>query len=472
MKIGLINTGLDETAPPLNLAYLAASLKLNGFDNLKIIDPTFCPGSLPKASKGFDFLGISAITKYYKKACAIARKIRGSSGVPVIIGGFHISTMPDSLSPDFDLGVIGEGEKTAVELCKILNRDGCFGHDKLNETAGIAFWQGGQIIKTAPAPQVENLDAIPMPDFGLLDERYFRKKWINWTQRAGRLMHITTARGCPYNCIFCAAKRYWQTVRWHSARRVFAEVQMLAAQWGIDHIVIDDDLFLSNKNRLEEFADLMQQSSLSGKIAFSCNARTSLLDEDMCRILKRIGVKLLNFGFESGSDKILRFLKGEDITVAGHKRAIYLCNEYGFKVYGSLIFASPAETLDDMHQTLQFIDFAIKNGCHKLWAFVATPLPQTPFWEIAKQRGKVSGKMDWDLLDLNSCDNPLLLEPEINLNEFKKIFKEATARLDRAWMKDKWLRTMIFEHRKALRRLLENPIRAFSMFRNIFFKKD
>ena len=124
-----------------------------------------------------------------------------------------------------------------------------------------------------------------------------------------------------------------------------------------------------------------------------------------------------------------------------------------------------------MQETLRFIDFAIENNCHKIWAFVMTPLPGTPLWEIARQRGKVSNDMDFDLLDLNRFDDPMLLEPDIEPDEFRSIFSQATARLDRAWLKDKWLRTLTAEREKVVRRILENPRRAFSMFKNVFFSK-
>lgn len=472
MRIGLVNTGLDENSPPINLVYLATSLKSNGFNDVKIIDHTFRRENLRKEVKGLDCVGISAITKYYKKACGMAKQIKESTGIPLIMGGVHISTVPDSLSPDFVLGVTGEGENIITDLCKILHQEGSFIPEKLREVPSLVYWNNNRLVKTSPAQLIENLDDVPMPNFGLLDEHYFNKKWINWAETKGRLMHIITTRGCPYNCIFCATKRFWKVVRFHSSERIFNEVNELVHKWGVDHIVVDDDLFLIHKKRLEKFADLMDQHGLSGRVAFSCNARTNLLDEDICLILKRIGVKALNFGFESGSERVLRYLKGDNITVEDHKKAIHLCNEYGFKVYGSLIFGSPSETIEDMNKTLQFIDFTLKNNCHKVWAFVMTPLPGTPLWDIAKQRGKVNDNMDWDMLDLNSCENPMFLEPDVDPKEFKKIFKEATAMLDKAWMRKRWFRTIISEHRRVLRKTLGDPKRTFAMFRNIFFRKD
>lgn len=469
LKIALISTGLDENAPPINLAYLASNLKSKGFNEVKIIDHTFHHNkNLIREVQGVDLVGISAIMKYYKKACKIAEQIKKSFDLPVIIGGIHISMCPASLVPVFDLGVIGEGERTLVSLCETLSRQGSLSSQTLENIPGLVYWDNGRLSQTQRVQLVDNIDQIPVPAYELLDKQYLKRKWINWTERMGRSMHIISSRGCPYNCLFCAATKFWKTTRFHSPQRVFEEVNMLFQKWGIDHIVVDDDLFLTDKSRLQAFADLLKENNLSGRVAFSCMARSNLIGEDMCRILKEINVKALNFGFESGNNKVLRFLKGNNITVEDHRKAIELCNAYGFKIYGSLMLGNPGETIDDMKETLGFIDFTIKNKCHKIWAFVTTPLPGTPFWEMAKQRGKVNDAMDWELLDFNNCDNAFMLDPDVDPEEFKKVFKKATALLDKAWMKDKWFKTIFLEHRMIIRRFLQDPRRAIAMLRNIF----
>jgi radical SAM superfamily enzyme YgiQ (UPF0313 family) len=370
------------------------------------------------------------------------------------------------------LGVIGEGENIIVELCKSLYREGSFTTQQLKEICGLVYWDNGKLTKTPIAPLIDNLDDIPLPDFGLLDKHYFRRKWIVWNETMGRSMKIITSRGCPYNCVFCASKQIWKIVRLHSAERIFKEVKELVSRWDIDHIYIDDDLFIINKARLEQFAELMEQNGLSNKVAFFCSARTDLLDETVCQILRRIGVRALNFGFESGSDRVLRYLKGDNILVESHRKALDLCNKYGFKVWGSLMLGSPTETIEDMRKTSQFIDFAITHGCQRLGAFVATPLPGTEFWEIAKKYGRVSDNMNWDLIDYGNCYQPLVLEPNINPDEFRKIFAEITVKLDRLLVKDQGWKTIILRYRKVMRKIRDDPKRAFTMFKNIFFEKS
>ncbi len=246
MKIGLINTALDENAPPINLVYLATALKADGFEEVKIIDQTYNRRSILDQVQGLDYVGISAMTKHYNKAIGIAKKIKSQIGISCIVGGVHITAVPSSLSPYFSLGVIGEGERTICNVFKAIQEKGNIPPAKiLNEMPGILYWDKDNRIQTASSELIKDLDKIPMPDFGLLDERYFQKKWIGWNEKTGRVMHITTSRGCKYNCLFCSTRRFWKTTRFHSEERVFAEINELVNRWDVDHIMIDDDLFAS-----------------------------------------------------------------------------------------------------------------------------------------------------------------------------------------------------------------------------------
>jgi radical SAM superfamily enzyme YgiQ (UPF0313 family) len=167
--------------------------------------------------------------------------------------------------------------------------------------------------------------------------------------------------------------------------------------------------------------------------------------------MKEIKIKVVNFGFESGSDKVLNYLKAGSVSVEMNKKAVLLCTKHQIKVYGSLMYGSPTETIEDMEKTNDFIDFCIKNNATNIWSFVATPFPATPFWEIALKRGKVSNKMNFDLLTHHNLSSPLLLNPEISPNDFQKVFLKGRKKL-------RGLRTKLI-----LEFLLKNPFNLFKM---------
>jgi len=471
VRVGLINLLQNEDAPPLNLVYLGTALEKAGVCEAKIIDSTFSCLNIIRQIKELDLVGISSVTKYYPKACLIARSIKRVSNIPVCIGGSHITLMPSSLSRDFDFGVIGEGELTIAELCKMLYKNGGFSSQILKEIPGLIYWQEDSLKYTQFRQPIEDLDFIPLPDYRLLDSRYFGKRWIIWDDTVGRSFKIFTSRGCPYNCIFCASKQIWKTTRLHSAQRMFEEVRILVKRYGVDHIYIDDDLFILDKERLKSFSLLLQKHDLIGRVFFHCSARTNILDDDMCLILKEIGVKAVNFGFESGSDRVLKCLKGEGISVDYHKCAVLLCKRYGFKVWGSFMLGSPCETIEDMKKTQELIDFCIDQGCHKLGVFVATPFPGTLFWEIGLHRGTVSANMNWEELDYERCERPWLLHPSCPESEFKRIFKETVAKADSMLRRHNLLMILRWRYKKILRRIIENPLRMFNMLKNILLNR-
>lgn len=126
---------------------------------------------------------------------------------------------------------------------------------------------------------------------------------------------------------------------------------------------------------------------------------------------------------------MLRFLKCESVTVKQNEQAVATCARHGLKVVGSLIFASPGETLAEMRDTIAFIDYTKKAGADRIWSFVMTPFPGTRIWEIAKERGKVSDDMDFDLLSHQAVDNPLLLDATIEKEAFQQVFNEGRKHL-------------------------------------------
>src|SRR3989338_3208987 len=350
--------------------------------------------------------------------------------VPIVIGGVHISSVPQSLAKYFDVGVIGEGEQTFLELLKSFEKNGRLDLESLKNIPGLAFHINGIVHVTEKRGMIEQLDNIPIIDRDLLHKEYFNKKIIPHIAKHGIEGTILTARGCPYRCVFCSTKR------------VYDEIRLMAEKYNITHVTIWDDLFTAHIPRLKEINFLLKSDDLTKDITFSCQARANQINDFICKTLKDLNVKQVSFGFESGSERMLRYLKRESVTVEQNRQAIIKCKEYSFRVYGSLIFGSPTETIDDMKETIDFIKFAKRSGADALWAFIMTPFPETEMWEIAKQRGKVSEEMNWDLLSHQNVDNPLMLDPEVDKSQFKEVFLNAREELNyfrKKYIKDNFM---------------------------------
>jgi anaerobic magnesium-protoporphyrin IX monomethyl ester cyclase len=212
---------------------------------------------------------------------------------------------------------------------------------------------------------------------------------------------MTTSRGCPYECAFCSPRGFWHTFRSFSPQRVVDEISLLVDQYKVDGIMIWDDLFAVNKKRLRQIVELLEQQGITGKIEFAVFARANLFDEEIVTLLQRMRVTSVIFGLESGSERILNYLKKGTVTVEQNYRALRLCKEHGMRTRATLIIGSPDETQEDLEQTAKLFkspDIDEPIICH------LTPLPGTEVWAHARDLGLVRDDIDWDYASLTGWD--------------------------------------------------------------------
>jgi anaerobic magnesium-protoporphyrin IX monomethyl ester cyclase len=431
MKIGLVYLSEnDATIYPIGLLSIAAMLnRIHPQHKVEIIDANFEDPFEKAIDAAYDVLGISSMTIEYEKATRLALHIKSQTSAPVILGGVHISTIPQSFRSCFDLGVMGEGEETFCEIIAAFETSGNLLPPAIRHIKGIVYRDNEELVLTPPRDLLDDLDKIPKLDYSKIRSDYFRSRGMYQWGDFGKLGMVLTSRGCPYKCVFCSTTQFWNKVRCFSIERIIDEIVDLVDNYHVDHIQLSDDLFTLNKRRLRLFANEFRRRSLHKKVAISCQSRTNLIDDELCEILVSINTKIISFGFESGNDRMLRFLKCDSTSVEQNMKAIALCTQYHLNVFGSVIFGSPTETLEEMEDTVRFIASAKKLGAYSLWAFVMTPYPATSIWETAKCRGKVEDNMNFDLLNLKSKSRPLLLDEHIDYKKFRKIWFRAKLHL-------------------------------------------
>ncbi|MDO8551801.1 MAG: radical SAM protein [bacterium] len=446
-KIALINvTGKNWVflEPPLGILSVADYVINKGHisrKNLLLLDVVLRdPIPILKYFKP-DLVGISSFTLAFPDAIKLATRIKETFGIPVVIGGIHISARPDHIAPPFDLGVVGEGEETFAELIDLFSQDGCFRKDKLRKIKGLVFRKNDDDFEmTGQRAPITPLDKIPPPDWSLLPEIYFQHDLfrVDGQWKVLKQGTIFSARGCPFKCLFCGRHSVFQGVRFFSIKRTVDDIENLVKNYGVEAIHIYDDTFTISKERVKELISEMKKRNLLGKVVFpKVFGRADLVDKGFLKLLKELGAISVVYGFESGSDRILKYLKNDTVTVKENIRAIDLTEKFGMDIIGGFMFASPNETKQDMEKTLDLIkDLARRRNVIKISITRTTPFPGTKLWDYALKKGAIKDEVDWISTDLFCCNvkvpAPFFTE-KISYKDYEKIWLEAKEICSKLW---------------------------------------
>lgn len=388
--------GVVSTQYPINIGYLASWLKNNGvgvtmFDfEVQDIDED----KLIEAVKGISpaLIGISCMTSNITAGHRVASFLKKSFPcLKIVVGGVHSTAIPKKTLeefPSFDIVVKGEGEITLLELYKAVAYDG-----DLSKVKGLVYrGSGAEIIETENRELIEDLDLLPFPDRDLLKLDLYKRTHTSraFSRLSKNISEILTARGCPYNCNFCASKvTFGRRVRYRSVENITGEMQECISRYGTNHFSILDDTFTFNKEVFYPVCDYLKTK----KATWDCFTRADRVDEEMLRKAVNSGCEKISFGIESGSEKILRFI-GKGITVDQAKEAFRLCKKVRLRYTEATFMLGnhPEETMDDINLTLSLIreiepDFIAFS--------ITCPFPGTDLNRLMKEGGYI-GRENWD----------------------------------------------------------------------------
>jgi magnesium-protoporphyrin IX monomethyl ester (oxidative) cyclase len=384
---------------PTGLCYLSAYLKKHLGEAVHVELITELPESVAElVALKPDLVGYSAFTHSFNITIAHAQQWRQlSPATPLVFGGQHISMAPWTLPPEFDYGILGEGEETFLELVR---------HAMANplqpglEISGTETWVQGNLVKAAPRQPIEPLDIIAYPDRSLVKdiESIITRPHINiFGQGQTRAMQVNTSRGCPHKCRFCQPSLLWGKYRMHSAAYIADELEIVLKDYNANAILFEDDLFSVSKKRVRDLIDLLKQKGLAHKAKYYVAARTSQIDEEWVEIYKELGVVRVEFGIESGNDDIAAYLKTGISDMATNKKAIRMLNQAGIGVYASFIAGSRPETPAQLKDTWKMMKWIRKSSyLNQSGINIATPLPGTDFWDDAVARKRIDPlTLDW-----------------------------------------------------------------------------
>lgn len=342
---------------PVGLLSLGSILKQAGF-KVRIIDGNIDRGYLEKVKAAVQapeviFAGISVMTTQVAEALSIAVTCRAvSPALPLVWGGIHPTLFPEQTSRDenVDIVIFGEGEGPIVELAQCLKEKKDF-----KDVPGLV-WKQGHDITMNEAGRLTDLEALPFPDYGLLETEKYARLEIKGQVRKSLAVH--SGIGCPHRCSFCInTLLYKRKRRSKSAARILDEIQYLIKQYRVNHISFRDENFFSSRAEVEKFLAGVQERGLKFTWDTTVRAdyfRPSYLSEDMLARLQEAGCIRLGIGVESASARVLEYLC-KDITLQDVEASAVLCRKYGIHPYYSFMIALPGEQKKEMLETVDFI---------------------------------------------------------------------------------------------------------------------
>ncbi|WP_306534506.1 B12-binding domain-containing radical SAM protein [Geobacter sp.] len=366
---------------PTGLGYLNALLRENGFGSrlanlsgaswrdVEELLRQECPAILGVSvftHNRFESLRLAALAKKIDPACL------------TIFGGPHATHAFESIlaeHPEVDVVVLGEGEETFLDLARAVAR----GDRNFDAIAGLAFRQGTRVHHAIRAP-VADLDALPLPALHMDDS------WGCDVRR--QLEFIITSRGCPASCRFCSSPRFWgKALRFRSPRAMVDEIRAIRDRYGLIYFSLRDDTFTVNKERVIDFCRLLLEEKVY--ILWNCQSRVNAVDEEMLVWMRRAGCECVQYGVESGSERILAYL-GKRITPEQVRRAAKSTRRAGINLSIYLITGVPGETDEDLQATLKLINAIRPHDGH------VAPLayyPGTALFDEAVRQGRVSANL-------------------------------------------------------------------------------
>jgi len=386
LKSGLLFGHYTSDFPPLGLQYLAASLKKNGHE-VEIINYSmedFSKEHLKNYIKSSDAVGMTVYSLTLDQAKKISKAIYEiDPKIPFIIGGPHcIFLQEKSLIdlPEADICVVGEGEKTIINIIKYLE-----GKKKLSDISGIFYREDNEIKKGKDIEIIQDLDELPFPD------RHITEKYDSYLEKHSSLFKpkfttMESSRGCPLNCRFCS--RYGNAInnynyRQRSAESVAKEIIELDKKYC--SVMIVDDNFLQDKNRAHKIMDTLIETKTKIHI-YVLGARVTSAEENLYKKMKKANVKSVSFGIESGNQDVLDFYN-KKITLKQIKKAVKLANKMGFIVQGTFILGAPIETKKHIKSTIKFANSLPLDTVSFSPLFY---IIKSPLWEEAVKENKIS----------------------------------------------------------------------------------
>jgi len=382
--------------PPLGTLYAASDLRQRGYD-VALFDAMLedseerwgesiartAPEFAVIFEDNFNYLSKMCLSRMRTAAFRMIELAKQHGCRTIVCGSDATDNAARYLERGADYVIVGEGEVTLAEL---LDRLTGRAEGDPAAVAGVAtLASNGTVALHGRRENLRDLDALPFPAWDLVDVDRYRAAWADH----GRFsMNMSTTRGCPFHCNWCAKPIWGQRYAVRSPENVSAELEMLRATYRPDHISFVDDIFGLKPGWTRSLADILQAHGTT--IPFKCLSRADLLLRDgEVDALRDAGCETVWMGAESGSQQILDAME-KGTTVEQIIEASRRLRAAGVRFGLFLQFGYPGEGPADIEATRRLVRECQPDD---IGISVSYPLPGTRFFERVKL--DLGAKRNW-----------------------------------------------------------------------------
>ena len=395
-KLGLTLPGFVErnkkiaSLPSLGLLTLAGmtpeTVQVDYIEIDDIRDQVDLPGE-------YDAVAISSFSAQMKEAYELADRYR-AIGTKVILGGLHVTACPSEALTHADGIVIGEGEPVWPQLI----------HDLQNQQLQSVYDARNSTF---------NLGFAPMPKFELLDvDRYNR-------------ITVQTARGCPFDCEFCAASiRLSPKYRVKPVKKVIGEIQRIKTLWPKPFIEFADDNSFVNKRHSKELLRALAKEDIRW---FTESDIAIAEDDELLALMRDGGCAQVLIGLESPSRPSLVGLERKTNWKAKqfdrYLAAVDRIQSHGISVNGCFVLGLDGTGIESFEAVR---DFVRESGLHEVQVTIQTAFPGTPLYERLHRSGRIIQDKAWELCTLFDVN---FIPDKMSVSELEENFRKLASSL-------------------------------------------
>ncbi|HON65959.1 MAG TPA: radical SAM protein [Phycisphaerae bacterium] len=379
-----VNEFAQKVYPPLNLLYLAASLREHGY-TVDVLDANawrLSDQQIEAAVRAASprLVGIAVYSEILAQVRRLTCLAKSAGAGRVVLGGPHAAAVPEQTLgcfPEADFILCGEAENTLPMFVRDLDRAQEYPH-----IPGL-WWRENGALRMSPYGDRPDIRRVPLPARDLVEPAYRAGRYYTILVRDRPVDTIMTSRGCPFHCGFCYNTNH--KYRGRDPEDVVSELVSIR-QRGIRNVEIVDDHFTVDRARAIRIFDLIIREKLG--ISFRIKSRVNVVDEEFLARARQAGAYQISYGAESGIQSILDAMD-KRIKVADIARAVDLTRRAGMAAHTSWVLGYPGETPETIART---VDFIVKVKPTTANVAILRPYPGTTAYVEARQAGMLAGE--------------------------------------------------------------------------------